>query len=212
MEHAFAYNIHEVDYVCGRFSFNYEDFSAIIKFFNVGHVSEGYSRRWNIAPSQQIPALISDGSTRRFGTLKWGLMPSIWRGSGPKPINTRTDTLQKNPVFGDLLRRKRTIIPVTGWYEWHRNTKQPYNIGLKTKHVFGFAGLYDSCVMDDGEVVHTASIITGPASFSMSILHDRTPIILDSNVYDLWLDRSVNDFDRLMGLLKPMDDAQVGMV
>lgn len=198
----------EVDNVCGRFSFSYEDFSEVIRFFNIRYVAESYPQRWNIAPSQPIPAIISDGRVRRFGTLKWGLLPSLWRGSGPKPINTRTDTLQKNPVFVDLLRRKRTIIPATGWYEWHRNTKQPHNIRLKSRHVIAFAGLYDTCLLDSGEVVHTASIVTGPAPFSMSVLHDRAPVILESDDVDVWLDRRVNDFERLMALLKPLDETR----
>ena len=127
--------------LCGRFSFAYEDFSAIIEYFGIARVSEPYERRWNIAPSQQIPAILADGSEHRFGTLKWGLLPAAWNGGGPKPINTRTETISRNPAFRNLLQRRRVGLVATGYYEWHHSTRQPFNIRPKSHEPFAFVGL-----------------------------------------------------------------------
>ena len=113
--------------MCGRFSFAYEDFSAIIEHFRIGRMTESYESRWNIAPSQPIPAVLADGSGRRFGSLKWGLLPAAWNGGGPKPINTRVETIQRNPVFRNLLQRRRVILPTTALDVWLDRTVSDYD-------------------------------------------------------------------------------------
>ena len=37
----------------------------------------------------------------------------------------------------------------------------------------------------------------------MKGLHDRVPVILPTTALDVWLDRTVSDYDELMQLLKP---------
>ena len=189
--------------MCGRFSFAYEDFSAIIEYFSIGRVSEPYERRWNIAPSQQIPAILADGSERRFGSLTWGLRPAAWNGGGPKPINTRTETIQRNPVFRNLLQRRRVGLVATGYYEWHHSTRQPFNIRPKSREPFAFSGLWDTCELENGEAMHTCSIVTAAAPQRMKGLHDRVPVILPRQALDTWLDRTVSDYNQLMHLLEP---------
>jgi putative SOS response-associated peptidase YedK len=188
--------------VCGRFSLAYEDWSEVLRYFGIGRITTDYPPRYNIAPSQQIPAILSDGTTRRFGMLKWGLQPAAWGGGGPKPINTRVDTLQRNPVLRRLVERKRCIVPCTGYFEWHRNTKDPFHIRVKSSKLVGLAAIYDTWESPDGRL-STCSILTCEADFALAPMHNRMPVILRKQDYDLYLDRGVHSLDELLPVLKP---------
>lgn len=188
--------------LCGRFSLAYEDWSEVIKFFRIGQVTTDYPPRYNIAPSQQIPVILSDGTSRRFGTLKWGLQPAAWDGGGPKPINTRIETLKVNPVLRRLVERKRCIVPCNGSYEWHHNTKEPYRIRVKSSDFFGLAAIYDTWESPNGPL-STCSILTCEPNFAMSVLHNRMPVILRKQDYELYLDRAAHSLDELLPALEP---------
>jgi putative SOS response-associated peptidase YedK len=64
--------------------------------------------------------------------MRWGLVPSWW----PKPLkefrvatfNARAETVAQKPFFREAFRRKRCLIPVSGYYEWQDTLggKQPY--------------------------------------------------------------------------------------
>ena len=42
-----------------------------------------------------------------------------------------------------------------------------------------------------------------------SAVHDRMPVILDPDAYDLWLDPGINDVNTVSELLKPFDARQM---
>ena len=115
--------------MCGRFSLA-EDISALQQYFDF-EISEEISPRFNIAPSQRILTVISDGQNRRGGTMKWGLVP-FWAKDeriGYKMINARSEGIDEKPSFKHAFKRRRLLIPVDGFYEWKRKddgTKQPY--------------------------------------------------------------------------------------
>lgn len=189
--------------MCGRFSFVYEDWSDFLEMFGIELVTTDFPPRYNLAPSQDSPAILSDGKQRTFGKLSWGLQHERWASVGLKPINTRVETIQKNPTFQRLLRKQRVVVPCTGWYEWHANTKQPHLIRTKSRWIFPLAGLYERWQKPTGEVVNSCSIVTCKADFSISHLHDRMPVVLSSSAMDLWLNRRVQDMHVLGELLQP---------
>jgi putative SOS response-associated peptidase YedK len=198
--------------MCGRFSMAYEDWSAVLEYFGVIDNGFRYPPRYNIAPTQQVPAIISDGKQRRIGLLKWGLVPywSETEKTSFSTINARAETLLVAPSFRHLVSRKRCIIPADGFYEWHRHTKKPYRIRLKKREVFGFAGLYDIWRSPDGKrKVSTFTIITCKPNMFMAPLHDRMPVILTREAEDIWLDRSITDTDTLMSVLQPYPDGEM---
>jgi putative SOS response-associated peptidase YedK len=181
----------------------------MLDYFGLTDNGFRYPPRYNIAPSQQAPAIISDGKERRIGLLKWGLLPS-WSKTEKTSfgtINARAETLLVAPSFRNLVSRKRCIIPADGFYEWHRHTKKPYRIRLKKREVFAFAGLYDTWRSPDGKKkISTFTIITCRPNIFMTTLHDRMPVILTRENEDIWLDRSITDTDVLMSVLQPYSE------
>jgi putative SOS response-associated peptidase YedK len=98
------------------------------------------------------------------------------------------------------------LIVASGFYEWKQidRSKQPFYIHKQDNLPFAFAGLYSTWQPQDGEAISTCTIITTEANEIMQPIHDRMPVILESNNYDLWLDPTVEQPELLQTLLKPL--------
>ena len=84
--------------------------------------------------------------------------------------------------------------------------KQPYHIRRKDRQPFAFAGLWDRWQdPEQAEPLDTFTILTTDANDLIRPLHDRMPVILDREDFDLWLDPAVEDRERLQPLLAPFD-------
>lgn len=199
--------------MCGRFTLTAEwglvrDWFAIIWMEEMERIAP----RYNIAPGQQVLAIIEDKGSRRAGWLKWGL-PAAGIGPGSKPraplINARAESLAEKPTFNRLLARKRCLIPADGFYEWMRvenGAKQPYRITLRDRSLFSFAALYDTHVDESGEKHHSCVIVTTSPNRTMARIHHRMPAILQREDEARWLDRGVIEPGRLLPLLSPYAD------
>ena len=165
--------------------------------------------RYNIAPTQIIPAVLEQDGSRIISGLKWGLIPHWSKDDSfaSKLINARAETLAEKPSFRDSFKNRRCIISASGFYEWDKKgsgAKQPYYFYLKDTEVFGFAGLWEEWLdKASGELVETCTIITTEANKVLEPVHDRMPVILKSKDYEQWLDEKQTDTDKLQKLLVP---------
>lgn len=160
--------------------------------------------RYNVAPTQDVAAIVSDGRNRRIGRLRWGLIPA-WADSDKTTFttfNARSDKLLANGMWKRLVPRKRCIIPADGFYEWRKSDKQPFRIHLKSRPVFGLAGLYDTWTSPDGKTkVSSCTVITCQPNLFMSSIHDHMPVILREEHHDLWLDRGITGTELVTSVL-----------
>jgi len=165
--------------------------------------------RYNIAPSQEIPAVIQNRETgvREFRPFRWGLVPSWAKDPaiGNRMINARSETAAGKPAFRKSLRERRCLILADGFYEWQRDgsRKRPYYIRLRACEPFAFAGLWDHWAPADGQPLETCTIVTTTPNELVQPIHDRMPVILPSSAYRLWLDPAVRDVGPVQALLKP---------
>ena len=164
--------------------------------------------RYNIAPSQQILGLrLSDeGAKRELAALKWGLVP-FWAKDpsiGSQMINARAETAAQKPSFREALKKRRILIPVSGFYEWKKETggsKQPYYITRKDGALFSLAGLWER--WSKGKpVIESATILTTEPNELIAALHNRMPLIISPENYQQWLDLKT-DPDQINALLRP---------
>jgi putative SOS response-associated peptidase YedK len=162
--------------------------------------------RFNISPTQDAPVVTLREGVRTIEMMRWGLVP-FWAGrrsddrggpaAGPvrpakKPplmINARVESVDEKPVFRDALERKRCLVPADGFFEWKRSGKLalPMFIHPEPRHVVAFAGLWARTRTDAG-LVHSFTIVTGPANELVRPIHDRMPIVLDRGTWAAWLD------------------------
>ena len=188
--------------MCGRFSFVAED-AMILERFGIRVRTAIYKARYNCAPTQNLAVITNDApDTLQF--FRWGLIPSWARDAsiGNKMINARAETLTEKPSFKNAFRNRRCLVPATGFFEWRRDSERtPFNISLRSREPFCFAGLWDKWVSGDGEILHTFTIITTPPNTLMEQIHDRMPAILQRSDEQRWINPQ-DDFT-LCGLIKP---------
>jgi putative SOS response-associated peptidase YedK len=166
-----------------------------------------FEPRYNIAPTQSVAAIRSTAAGRELARLRWGLIPS-WSTDpaiGNKLLNARAETVAEKPSFRSAFKKRRCLIPASGFYEWQKvgaGRKQPYFIRPRDGGLFAFAGLWEHWHDPRGEVVETCTILTTEANDVMRPLHDRMPVILGTGAEGLWLDPHA-DADFLHSLLVP---------
>ncbi|ALX48977.1 SOS response-associated peptidase [Lentibacillus amyloliquefaciens] len=176
--------------MCGRYTL-LADEVEILEEFGIEQSIDDYQLSYNIAPGQNVLAIIHDGKAKRAGYLRWGLVPS-WANDekiGYKMINARSETAHEKPSFKRLMSRKRCLIVADSFYEWRRdgNEKQPKRIRLENRGLFAFAGLWDKWEQD-GKKLFTCTILTKEANGFMQDIHHRMPIILPKDKQDAWLE------------------------
>jgi len=163
------------------------------------------SPRYNIAPSQQVAIVRQqNGGDRELVFMQWGLIPSWTKDPtvSYKMINARSETAHEKPSFKQAFRSRRCIIPATGFYEWETVGKEkiPHYIHLHGGEIMSLAGLWERWKSPEGEEIETCTILTTAANSLVRHLHDRMPVILRRDEFDLWLDRDIDDLNRLTEL------------
>jgi putative SOS response-associated peptidase YedK len=179
--------------------------------FDTADWQDDWSPRYNIAPTQPVPVIRQHPKEpiRQISTMGWGLVlywakdPSITTGT----INAKSETAATKPAFRDPLKFRRCLIPADGFYEWQKrgNSKQPFCFEVNNGELFAFAGLWDGWKDSSGRWLKTCSILTTTPNAVTSAIHDRMPVILDPNSYDLWLDPEMQNVAAISELLKPYD-------
>jgi len=192
--------------MCGRYTLSTPG-EVISELFDV-QPPEGLSPRYNIAPTQETAVVrVEDPAAgRTCEMLRWGLVP-FWADDpsiGNRMINARSETASSKPAFRASFKKRRCLVLADGFYEWKKggSVKVPYWIHLPEAKPFAFAGLWSRWDKDEGaEPLDTFTILTTSAHPKIAELHDRMPVILRRDLYDVWLDPTVDDKDELDGLL-----------
>jgi putative SOS response-associated peptidase YedK len=195
--------------MCGRYRLSRRK-QLIQEYFGTTDEVD-WEPRYNIAPSQSAGIIRRDRAKpeRRFLLARWGLIP-YWAKDpsiGYKLINARSETVTGKPAFREAFESRRCLIPADGFYEWRRagNTKQPFHFGLQDDSLFAFAGLWDCWTDARGQMVESCSILTTTPNSLLADVHDRMPVILNPEHYDLWLDPGFRRVDALKEMLNPFD-------
>jgi putative SOS response-associated peptidase YedK len=192
--------------MCGRFTLALSAAEIEVRFGVPVPVE--YKPRYNVAPTQEIFALLADSQVRRLDVFRWGLIPHWAKDAklGNKLINARAETLFEKPSFRDAVKRRRCLIIADGFYEW-RQTPQgrrvPVYVRLKSKEPFGFAGLWDVWSSPEGQTLKTCTIVTTEPNDLIRPIHDRMPVIVPRELEELWLDPSPKAPGELARVLRP---------
>jgi putative SOS response-associated peptidase YedK len=188
--------------MCGRFTLKAGK-KVKLKGFSLADFKD-LIPRYNIAPSQDILTVVQRDSSRETMLMQWGLIP-FWSKEPKGIINARVETIDEKASFAESFQRRRCLILADGFYEWERHGKiaQPYYFQLANEEPFTFAGVWDQ--WRSGEhLITTCAIITTTANKLLAKIHTRMPVILGSELHDLWLDESARTPD-LKELLVPFD-------
>ncbi|MEA3056115.1 MAG: hypothetical protein QOD30_1547 [Actinomycetota bacterium] len=209
-----------VDAMCGRFTSRTPAAARAAWCGGDAVVGPDLGARYNVAPTDETYAVAEWGGVRRRGTFRWGLVP-FWAKDlkiGAKMINARAEGLLDSNAFRRSFERRRCIVPADGFYEWEHTgakRKQPWYVTRPDGRPFAFAGLWDSWRpvkgSDEGKV-RSCVIITGEPNDKVARLHDRMPVMLEPDQWDIWLDPDNDDVGSLTQLLVPAPSSQVELV
>ena len=163
--------------------------------------------RFNVAPTQPVPIVRLMAGKRQFALARWGLVPS-WVKDPRKfalLINARAEGINEKPSFRAAMKRRRCLVPADGFYEWRKTgtAKRPFFIRPRTGGPIAFAGLWETWADRDGGEIDTMAIITCAANRTLAAIHDRMPVILAPEAFDLWLDGDKVEAKTAAALLAP---------
>jgi putative SOS response-associated peptidase YedK len=190
--------------MCGRFTLSLPA-EAIASTFQLSTIPE-LVPKYNIAPTQPVPTILSAGDRRQFKMLRWGLIPAWAKDAtmGAKLINARAETVAEKPAFRTAFRHRRCLVIADGFYEWQqqKGKKQPFYFRFQNGQPFAFAGLWESWQAPDGEKIDSCTLLTTAANTLLQPIHDRMPVILKPEDYNQWLDPQIQKPEQLQPLLQ----------
>ena len=166
--------------MCGRY---YVDISNDELSFVSNYKEFEYEQNYNVAPQAVAPCIINN----ELVAANWGYFPDwLKKQSNPRPLfNSRYESLLEKRTFTSAFKNSRCIIPISGWYEWkdEDGIKQPYYFFSNSKPLLYSAGLYWNRSSGDIET----SIITREAVGELQTVHNRSPLLLNDRLKDLWI-------------------------
>lgn len=198
--------------MCGRFALTYSwaDIHAFSSLLIAVPEGPDMPPRYNIAPTQPIAIIADAGDGEGKGLLvRWGFVPSWVKD--PKAftllLNARSETAAQKPSFRNAIRRRRILVPATGFFEWQRFGKdrksQPYWVAPTRDGPVFFGGLMETWIGADGSEIDTACILTTAANDNFSHIHHRMPVTIEVQHHLRWLDHRDEQLGFLDDLLVP---------
>ena len=202
--------------MCGRYTLRATP-QELAEFFELTRAPE-LEDRPNICPTQSVLGitLADDSNKREARDFRWGLVPSWSRDptGGAKMINARSETAAEKPAFRAAFKRRRCLIPADGFYEWRKvagqKKKQPCYVSVHDQPLIAFAGLWERWEKENQDPLITCTILTTSANSKISAIHDRMPVILHPETYDLWL-AAGSDTEELKALMQPYPSEEIDM-
>ena len=188
--------------MCGRFALTLPN-DALAQLFAASPANTlPLLPNYNICPTNPVACVLAYAGGRRIGPMRWGFVPHWYArpDAGPLLINARAETIATKPAFSAAVRKRRCLIPASGFYEWEKTetgARLPWYVTRADGQPMVFAGLWQNWAGDTGRHASCA-IVTTPAGADIADIHHRQPLILDASDWALWLGEVGHGAARLM--------------
>jgi putative SOS response-associated peptidase YedK len=204
--------------MCGRYVVAYDP-DTLVAGFSLLRI-DPFPKRWNVAPTTDVPVVHDTREGERVCTnMRWGLVPHWAKDAsgGAKLNNARIEGIAEKPSFRQAFRRRRCLLPASGYYEWQtlespggKPVKQPWYISPCEQPFFAMAGLFEAWRATDAtqhsDWLLTCCVITTTASPKLAPIHDRMPVIIAREHWAAWLSRADQDPGKLPALMGGLPD------
>jgi len=193
--------------MCGRFQLTLPA-EALRDLFGIETEVEDFPPRYNIAPTQPVHVVRVEADGRRgLVLMRWGLLPSWVKDPKDFPllINARAETAADKPAFRAALRRRRVLVPATGFYEWKKGGPRKVPFLFETGEPFALAGVAETWLGPNGEEMDTVCVLTGEARGAAAECHDRMPLTVPQPAFAEWLDPANEDGPTALKLTERAD-------
>jgi len=169
-----------------------------------------FQKQYNIAPTINIPIYTK---TKVYTYAHFGLIPSWAKDRSAMQVNARSESVFEKSSFKEAYKQRRCLIPINGYYEWIKDAtskkSQAYHIHASTQAYFACAGIYESWY-DNAlkQTVLSCALLTTEPNDSIATIHDRMPVILEPDDWELWLDEKSN-YAELNTLYTPLSSEKI---
>ena len=166
---------------------------AVRQWFRTHGELPNWPPYYNAAPTTALPVVRQASEVRELRLMQWGLIP--WFSKDGKPSystnNARAEGVQTTASYREPFKKgRRCIVPASGYFEWTglKNDRQPHYFMRTDGQPMALAGLWDRWRSKNTlETKDTFAIITTePIKFAAQF-HNRMPLILEQDTWDLWL-------------------------
>jgi putative SOS response-associated peptidase YedK len=182
--------------MCGRFTRNYtwQQIHTLYRLTAPAAIPN-LQPRFNVCPTDPVDTVVADASARELVEMRWGLVPYWWN----KPLkelrlatfNARVETVTTKPFFREPFKRRRCLMPVSGYFEWEVTPegKQPHYFTARDgSPVLTIAGLWDEWKnKETGERLKSCAMIITEPNEAVAEVHDRMPVLLQREQFDHWM-------------------------
>jgi putative SOS response-associated peptidase YedK len=172
--------------MCERYSLTVDPLQLRI-FFGAEPGDVIFPPRYNAAPGQRLPVILSRSRRRVARLMTWGR-----ERNGALEHDAPAEALDSEQR--ELLARGRCIVPVDGFFRWRDAGAQrvPYWFHLQSREPFSLAGLHDrsGCFV----------ILTIPSAEAAG---ERMPAILPRGARSRWLAAEEEESASVLELLRP---------
>jgi putative SOS response-associated peptidase YedK len=193
--------------MCGRYT-NTAGPEELNDRFRVPIASGEGTRRFNIAPTESVLAIVAPKGQPEARVLRWGLVPA-WADEikgQPLMINARMETVTTRPAYRKLIPKgsRRALQIADGYFEWLKPEKrseprQPFFFQVDGGVPFAFAAVWTPAKVD-GTWIESVALLTCDSTPNRvaAPVHDRMPVILaDADAQRAWLDPALAAEDAL---------------
>lgn len=193
--------------MCGRFNVEADPLSRLLlELVALRHPGPD---NHNAAPTERVPVLrLNDAGEPELVPMRWWLTP-YWAAepsSRYAMFNAKAETVDRSRAFAEPFRKRRCVVPVSGFYEWARGEgggKLPYYIHPQEQPGLLLAGIWDRWRdRGTGDVLESFAILTTAAARGLEFVHVRQPVMLSLRAARHWLEPAA-DADSLKALLGP---------
>jgi putative SOS response-associated peptidase YedK len=199
--------------MCGRFA-QPRSSEELARLFHARPAADVAGDRFNVAPTDEVAAVVEHHGERVVDAFRWGLVPFFAKSAkdGARLINARSETVESSPTFRTAFVRHRCIIPADAFYEWRRERdpatgrtvrSEPFAVRRSDGEPLALAGLWSSWRDPDTAArLYTCTILTTDPNELVARLHNRMPVVLDPTDWDAWLAEGT-PAEHLRSLLRP---------
>ena len=209
--------------MCGRYT-NTAGVDELNERFRVPITGDSGTRRFNIAPTEEVLAIVSPKGEPEARLLRWGLVPSWAKDlkGAARMINARMETAASKPAYRRLIPQgsRRALQLADGYFEWLKperraersqaGPRQPFYFRVDGGIPFAFAALLTPAKIDRAWIASVALLTCDSApNLLAASIHDRMPVILaDRDVQQAWLDHSLGA-EEALELCGPLEESRL---
>ena len=105
--------------MCGRYAITLPR-EAVRQWFQTYGEIPNWPPYYNAAPTNALPVVRQASEGREIALMQWGLIPYFSKDgkTAYSTINARAEGAQTNASFREPFRKRRCIVPASGYFEW----------------------------------------------------------------------------------------------